>query len=113
MAAAVAGAATVATSARVGPGPGGRAVGPSVSAEQFEQGQTRPKHEPKLAFYGPGVVVKVNVKEGQVVKAGEVLAVQDDRAEQAELTKLQGDLLTAELQIQASAGGPEAEGGRS
>jgi RND family efflux transporter MFP subunit len=99
MAAVVAGATTFAASAQMAQA---QVAAPSASAEPFEQGQTRPKHEPKLAFYGPGVVVKVNVEEGQVVKAGELLALQDDRAEVAEITKLQGDLLTAQLQIRAS-----------
>jgi RND family efflux transporter MFP subunit len=73
-----------------------------ATSEQPERGVTRPKHEPKLAFYSPGVVAKMNVEEGQAVKAGDVLAVQDDRAEEAELLQKQGDLLIADLQVKAS-----------
>ena len=72
------------------------------SATGLERGVTKPLHEPKLAFLKPGVIAKVNVKEGDTVKAGQVLAVQDDREEQAELASLEGDIKGAELQIEAS-----------
>jgi multidrug efflux pump subunit AcrA (membrane-fusion protein) len=58
---------------------GGRAVAqgvppafnsPSVTGQEL--GVTKPLHEPKLAFVKPGVVAKVTVKEGDVVKAGQV-----------------------------------------
>jgi len=65
-------------------------------------GFTKPLHEPKLVFVKPGVISKVNVKDGDVVKAGQVLATQDDREEQAEIKSLQGDIVGAQLQIEAS-----------
>ena len=37
------------------------------------RGMTKPKHEPKLAFAGPGIVSKVLVEEGQEVKAKQPL----------------------------------------
>ncbi len=51
----------------------------------LERGVTKPREEPKVVFVGPGVVMKIEVKEGDTVKAGQVLAVQDDREEQAKL----------------------------
>ena len=101
--AALALAAVVAGSASLLPAAPAPAQGTTApAADQPERGMTRPKHEPKLSFYSPGVIAKLNVEEGQVVKAGEVLAVQDDRAEQAELLQKQGDLLVADLQVKAS-----------
>jgi RND family efflux transporter MFP subunit len=68
----------------------------------LERGMTKPKSEPKLAFYGPGLVAKVLVEEGQEVKAGQPLAEQDMREEDAKLLSLQGELLSAHLQIEAA-----------
>jgi RND family efflux transporter MFP subunit len=42
-----------------------------------------PSKELKLSFGGPGLVKDVPVKEGDRVKAGQVLAVQDDRQDEA------------------------------
>lgn len=48
-----------------------------------ERAFTRPSEERDLNFGMPGLVVKVNVVEGQPVKAGEVLAEQDTTVERA------------------------------
>jgi RND family efflux transporter MFP subunit len=73
-----------------------------MQSADLERGVTKPREEPKIVFVGPGVVMKVDVKEGDVVKAGQVLAVQDDREEQAKLQLIQGELDSALLQIDAS-----------
>ena len=72
------------------------------STQGLERGVTKPLHEPKLVFYGPGVVMKVHVKEGDVIKAGDVLAIQDDREELAKLEVAKGEVVSAQLQIRAS-----------
>ncbi len=69
---------------------------PSLAAEAkpvIVQGQTKPSEETKLAFPGPGLVLEVIVKEGDVVKKDQVLAKQDDRQDQAALDsmKLEAD----------------------
>ena len=45
-------------------------------------GITKPSEERKLAFALPGVVADVAIKDGDVVKKGQILASQDDRQEQ-------------------------------
>jgi len=74
----------------------------SAESASLERGMTKPKQEPKLAFPGPGIVSKVLVEEGQEVKANEALAEQDSREEDAKLLSLQGELLSAKLQIDAA-----------
>lgn len=49
---------------------------------------TKPSQEVKLGFVRPGILAKMLVKEGQPVKEGELLAQQDDSAEQADLEQL-------------------------
>ncbi len=49
---------------------------------------TKPSQEVKLGFVRPGLLGKLLVKEGQAVKEGELLAQQDDSAEQAQLEQL-------------------------
>jgi RND family efflux transporter MFP subunit len=95
---AVGGIATVPVAAQDAPLPG---IEPSQMTGT-ERGVTKPVSEPKLAFPKPGVVMKVDVKEGDTVKAGQVLAVQNDLEERAELAALAGDIVGAELQIRAS-----------
>lgn len=51
----------------------------SLSEKTF----TKPSEDIPLDFSSPGLVEKVNVKEGDVVKAGDVLAVQDVSVEAA------------------------------
>ncbi|QOV87814.1 efflux RND transporter periplasmic adaptor subunit [Humisphaera borealis] len=68
-----------------------------------ERGVTKPKEEPKLAFVGPGVVMKVLVKEGATVTKDQVLAVQDDRDETGKLEVAKGEVESARMQIEAAA----------
>jgi multidrug resistance efflux pump len=49
---------------------------------------TEPSKILAMNFYGPGVIKSVAVKEGDVVKAGQVLMVQDDDIETEELARL-------------------------
>lgn len=81
-------------------------AGTSAAMAQSERatvpGTTKPKHEPKLSFYGPGIVAKLNVEEGQAVKAGEVLAIQNDIEEVAKLETAKGEYVSAEFQIEAA-----------
>ena len=72
-------------------------------ASNVERGVTKPKEEPKLAFVGPGVVMKLLVKEGDVVTKDQVLAVQDDRDEQGKLEVAKGEVESAKMQIEAAA----------
>ena len=64
-------------------------------------GFTKPSEERNLSFSLPGKVVEVKVKEGQVVKKGELLAVQEDAVEQKELIKAEIGILSAEIEIDA------------
>jgi RND family efflux transporter MFP subunit len=50
---------------------------------------TRPSMEAKVAFSQPGLVLEVNVNVGDHVKAGQILARQDDRQDVAELQRIQ------------------------
>lgn len=53
------------------------------------QAITAPSDQRKLSFNFPGIVREVAIKEGEMVKSGQVLAVQDDEVEKHELDKLQ------------------------
>jgi RND family efflux transporter MFP subunit len=53
---------------------------------------TLPLKEFKISFPGMGVIKEVKVKEGDVVKAGDVLMKQDDREDAAELRLLELDI---------------------
>lgn len=63
------------------------------SQSQIVPAYTQPSERAQLAFKNPGILSKVLVKEGDPVKAGELLMEQDDRLEQKqyESLKLQGD----------------------
>ena len=52
------------------------------------QGHTVPSEKSQQSFDVPGVVDKVMVKEGQVVKAGDILAQQDIEPDQAHIEQL-------------------------
>ncbi|CAN5523358.1 hypothetical protein BH09PLA1_BH09PLA1_11780 [soil metagenome] len=52
-------------------------------------GVTRPSQERKLSFSTQGVVAQAPVKEGDVVKAGQVILVQDDTIDKKELERLE------------------------
>jgi HlyD family secretion protein len=52
---------------------------------------TVPSEERKIAFAGQGIVKDVMVKEGDPITVGQVIAKQDDEADQAELKRLEID----------------------
>lgn len=74
----------------------------SASTMNFERGVTKPKEEPKLVFVAPGVVRKMNVKEGQTVKKDDVLAIQDDRDEAGKIEVAKGEIASAQMQVEAA-----------
>lgn len=69
-------------------------------AKQFLDGISLPADGKarELKFEQQGTIRRVMVKPGQHVKAGEVLAQQDDRKEQAELKGLQADANPIEIE---------------
>jgi membrane fusion protein (multidrug efflux system) len=52
---------------------------------------TAPSADRTLSFVQPGRIEQVNIKEGQSVKAGQVLVRQDDAVERARLAQLEAD----------------------
>jgi RND family efflux transporter MFP subunit len=52
---------------------------------------TVPSADVTLSFVQPGRIAKVNIKEGDSVKAGQVLVQQDDAVERARLAQLEAD----------------------
>jgi len=52
---------------------------------------TNPSADITLSFVQPGHIAKVHFKEGDAVKAGQVLVQQDDAVEQARLAQLEAD----------------------
>jgi RND family efflux transporter MFP subunit len=52
---------------------------------------TNPSADITLSYVQPGRIAKVHFKEGDTVKAGEVLAQQDDAAERARLAQLEAE----------------------
>ena len=62
---------------------------------------TNPKADITLSFVQPGCIAKVYFKEGDLVKAGQVLIQQDDSVEQAQLAQLEAASQDT-TQIQAS-----------
>jgi multidrug efflux pump subunit AcrA (membrane-fusion protein) len=67
------------------------AGGSLARAEIIEKGYSKPSSRKELAFANQGLIDKVNVKEGQAVKAGTVLMEQDERIEAARLAGLKLD----------------------
>src|SRR3954453_22174522 len=63
---------------------------PTVSSNGIVtiEANTVPSEERKIAFAGQGIVKDVMVKEGDPITVGQVLAKQDDEADQAELQRL-------------------------
>ncbi|HEX8340754.1 MAG TPA: HlyD family efflux transporter periplasmic adaptor subunit [Tepidisphaeraceae bacterium] len=61
---------------------------PVTPGETVEKGYTRPSSRKELAFSFQGLIGEVKVKEGQAVKAGDVLMMQDVRIEEARLAGL-------------------------
>ena len=64
-------------------------------------GITKPSEQRGLNFNGPGVVAEVLVKEGEFVKKGQLLAKQDERADQADLKTLEAKLASSDVEINA------------
>ncbi len=62
-----------------------------------------------LAFKSSGVVARVNVKEGQVVKSGDVLATLDQKDQLAGLTTARGQLAQAQANYQKVVSGASSE----
>ena len=58
-------------------------------------GITQPSKRSKPAFYGAGVIGKVAVKEGDVVKPGQLLMAQDQEIEALELERLMAEANSA------------------
>ena len=54
-----------------------------------EEAITKPSEQRELSFSTPGLIVKVDVKEGDVVKKDQVLILQDDRIGQEALKELE------------------------
>ncbi|HWE93996.1 MAG TPA: efflux RND transporter periplasmic adaptor subunit [Tepidisphaeraceae bacterium] len=65
-------------------------------------GITNPSEQRGLNFNIPGVVAKVLVKEGDHVKAGDLIAQEDDSVDQAEWLSKQAEAETSKLQIEAA-----------
>jgi RND family efflux transporter MFP subunit len=65
----------------------------NADSSQVVSAYTQPSERAQLAFKNPGVIGKIYVKEGDSVKAGQLLVSEDDRVEekQYESLKLQGD----------------------
>ncbi|HET6247562.1 MAG TPA: efflux RND transporter periplasmic adaptor subunit [Tepidisphaeraceae bacterium] len=66
-------------------------------------GITNPSEQRGLNFNVPGVVSKVMVKEGDIVKKGDIIAQQDDSVDLADLKVKQADVTSSALQIEAAA----------
>ncbi|HUV62579.1 MAG TPA: efflux RND transporter periplasmic adaptor subunit [Sedimentisphaerales bacterium] len=62
---------------------------------------TIPSADVTLSFVQPGRIAEVRVREGESVKAGQVLVVQDDAVERAKLAQLEAESLDT-TQIQAA-----------
>src|SRR4026208_1786900 len=54
-------------------------------------GITQPSKRSKPSFYGAGVIGKVAVKEGDLVKTGQILMAQDQEIEALELERLMAE----------------------
>src|SRR5829696_4361430 len=64
----------------------------TVAAERVVPGLTMPFKSYQICFPSIGVIRDVKIKEGDVVKKGDVLMVQDDREAKAELKLLELDV---------------------
>ena len=58
------------------------------SSDNGIEAVTRPSKDVTLSFVQPGRIDKVNVKEGDAIKAGQLLVQLDDAVEQAQLAQL-------------------------
>ena len=93
-----AGATTAAVSALQAPR---RGLSPgTVDSGVVDGNKTAPSLEADLAFAAPGRIDSVGVKEGDAVKAGQVLMKQDSRADEAMLRAYQADAdVTARVKL--------------
>lgn len=76
----------------------GRAANPG---DDGERGFTLPSEERELGFPQPGLISEVMVKDGQQIKTGDVLAIQDDAVEKAALAR-EEYLLNSNVQLRAA-----------
>lgn len=76
----------------------GRAAHPG---DDGERGFTLPSEERELGFPQPGLISEVMVKDGQQIKTGDVLAIQDDAVEKAALAR-EEYLLNSNVQLRAA-----------
>lgn len=76
----------------------GRAPGPG---DDGERGFTLPSEERELGFPQPGLISEVKVKDGQQIRTGDVLAIQDDAVEKAALAR-EEYLLNSNVQLRAA-----------
>lgn len=79
--------------AAMGLSAGAQTSPPTDNSFQVLTGYTQPSERSQLAFKNVGIIGKIYVKEGDRVKAGQLLVQQDDRVEQKqyESLKLQGN----------------------
>ena len=101
------------------------AAGAAAASDRIQPAFTLPYKEYKISFPTMGVIKEVKVKEGDVVKQGDVLMKQDDSEDRAELRILELDvndfpinaaqakLKAAELDYQAKTNLNKASGGYS
>lgn len=68
---------------------------------------TKPSMETKLSFRSPDIVLQIPIREGQTVKAGDLLVALDDRQEAAELAAMKieaySDLPIKEAEVKFAA----------
>lgn len=85
------------------PGPGPRRNGATAS------GTVVPAQQAVLSFPATGRIAQLLVEVGTAVAAGEALAVQEDAAAQAAVTKAQAVLFQAQAALAALVAGPRAQ----
>lgn len=66
-------------------------VAPALAQSVEVEAVTKPKEDRLLAFVRPGQISEVLVKEGDTVRAGQLLAKLEDEAEQVELRQLEAE----------------------
>jgi multidrug efflux pump subunit AcrA (membrane-fusion protein) len=63
-------------------------LGQAENPRNLTHGLTQPSERVRPAFFQPGIIAEVKVKEGDVVKTGDLLARQDDYVDRKELERL-------------------------
>ncbi len=81
---------------------GGSLLGADISTAGKLPGITNPSEQRGLNFNIPGVVSKISVKEGDLVKKGDLVAQQDDSVDLAELEVKKAEAESSKLQIAAA-----------